>query len=181
MKLIRTLTTLVGIFKVFEPSMKSLLLFLLLCSPAFARIGETRAQCEARYGTAVEVLDDGETTVHVRAGFRVRCTYFQGKCEAIHFRKMPATPGQDDLPFPEAEQKALMEANSAGKSWTKKREDAEFRMQMWECDGLQAVHSGTFHFLTVYTNAYAVRLGAKGAADKSAKDKADGKGSLKDF
>ncbi|GEP46402.1 hypothetical protein BGE01nite_56930 [Brevifollis gellanilyticus] len=146
-----------------------------------ARIGETRAQCEARYGPPVEVRDNGETTVHSRAGYGVRCTYLEGKCEAIRFRKMPASPGQDDLPFTEAEQKALMEANSGGKTWTKKREDAEFRMQQWECDGLQAMHNGTLHFFTVYTSAYAVRLGTKDAVDKAANDKSDDKGSFKDF
>ncbi|GEP46404.1 hypothetical protein [Brevifollis gellanilyticus] len=161
--------------------MKTLLLFLLFCSPAMARIGETRAQCEARYGPAVSVRSEGETTVHARAGFKVECSYFEGKCDCILFSKMPASPGLEDLPLTEAEQKTLMEANSGGKSWTQKAEKPEIRMKLWQCDGLLAAYDGGDHNLRVTTGAYAARLDAKWEADQAAKDKNGSKGNLQDF
>ncbi len=161
--------------------MKTLFLFLLLCAPAFARIGETREQCEARYGLAVKVEDDGVTTVHVRAGFKVECSYFEGKCDCILFSKMPASPGLEDLPLTEADQKTLMDANSGGKTWSKTREIPELRMQVWACAGLQAVHDAGSHNLRIHTDAYGARFDARMAAEEAAKVKADSKGSLKGF
>ncbi|GEP46403.1 hypothetical protein [Brevifollis gellanilyticus] len=165
--------------------MKTLFLFLLLCAPAFARIGETRAQCEARYGPPVEVRNEGEITVHQKDGFAVRCTYFEGKCEAIVFSKAPANPAEGNLPLSDAEHKTLMDANSGGKTWVKLRENAEHHFTVWRCEGMRAWHDGKNHQMEIFTDAHGARedakLAAKRAADKAAKDKADGKGSLKNF
>ncbi|GEP46405.1 hypothetical protein BGE01nite_56960 [Brevifollis gellanilyticus] len=150
-----------------------------------ARIGETREQCETRYGPAVDVKDGGETSIHVRAGFKVECTFFEGKCDCIAFSKMAASPELAGLPLTEAEQQLLMGVNSGGKTWALKREVPQLRVQLKVCDGLEAMHNGTSHNLRIYTAAYAARFKARMDAAKAADHAADknggSKGSLKDF
>ncbi|GEP46406.1 hypothetical protein BGE01nite_56970 [Brevifollis gellanilyticus] len=142
-----------------------------------ARIGETRAQCEARYGPSLKLRSDGDTSVHERAGLQIQCIYFDGKCESIRFSKL-VEPRADAVPLTEAEVKTLMEASSGGRPWTLSSSDEATHFRAWECGTLSAMYSGNItHELIISTAAHHQRLKDKAAAVEAAK----GKGSLKDF
>ncbi len=158
--------------------MKALLLLsvlISLASPALARIGETREQCEARYGKPVRVLENPQTTIHQKAGLEVRCAFYEGKCDQIIFQHIERGADGKRLPLTELELKTLMEANSEGKAWEKGLEDTEFGSVIWELGDLMTASLFTRpdSSLTIATKSWFDRAKAKMNPEK--------KGPLKDF
>ena len=60
----------------------SLVVFLAVSIPAFARIGETYEQCVARYGTPIEPLK-GEDAKFQKAGLVIKITFLKGIAGSI--------------------------------------------------------------------------------------------------
>ena len=85
----------------------------LLASPAFARLGETRDQVLARYGTPTETKDMGkiESLHFKKSGFTVFVEIAKdtGKAVQIYYWK--------DKPFAPAQVTELLSRNSEGKLW----------------------------------------------------------------
>jgi hypothetical protein len=154
--------------------MKALLLLsvlISLSSPALARIGETREQCEARYGKPVEVWKDGSTTVHEKSGLRVKCHYYEGICDHLMFSNLAKDAEGRRLPVTETEFKTLLEANSSGQPWKKGVEDPATHNTLWSSgNDLSAMHNtGPEAFLSISTKASLERTRAKHAADKESR------------
>jgi hypothetical protein len=156
--------------------MKALLLLsvlISLSSPALARIGETREQCDARYGKPVEVKDPNGVK-YQKSGLNVICRFIEGKCGYIYFSKIQKDAQNESLPLPVEEAKILMEVNSGGAPWSKAGEIAEDGFEAWESGDLEAGYSKIApSFLSIDTLAYRKYEEARKAADK--------KGDLKDF
>lgn len=151
--------------------MKALLLLsalISLASPALARIGETREQCEARYGKPVEVSQDNANTFHEKSGLRVKCHYYEGICDHIMFSNLAKDAEGRRLPLTEIEFKTLLEANSNGQSWKKGVVDPVTHNTLWSSDNdLSAMHNtGPEAFSSIGTKAGLQRIRAKHAADK---------------
>ncbi len=158
--------------------MKALLLLsvlISLSSPALARIGETREQCEARYGKPVRVDEEYHNTSHEKAGLAVECYFYEGKCERIAFQHIDMGADGKRLPLTELEVKTLMEANSGGGVWEKRLEDSESGSVMWAFGDLLTAFFKTrpSSNLSISTNSSLDRVSARIDAEK--------KGPLKDF
>ncbi|GEP44474.1 hypothetical protein [Brevifollis gellanilyticus] len=147
---------------------------LLLASPAQARIGETLAECTARYGDPVSVNLDPPVTMHEKAGIRVACFYFEGKCDFIYFKNLKTDTEGTPMPFTDAERKVLFEASSAGKDWTPDSE--EDQVAYWNCDDLQGLQQqkGERHII-IQTRAHMARSAASKTKEQKARE------NLKDF
>lgn len=89
----------------------------LLAAPAFARIGETEAQCAARYGQVVSQVSstkpDAHGNVYTVGNFRVAIYFLNGKASCILVSKF------DKSLFTRDELEILMGANSGGLQWIK--------------------------------------------------------------
>ncbi len=159
--------------------MKSLLLlslFITLTTPALARIGETREQCDARYGKPVEVRDGLHATIYNKAGLIIACVFHEDKCEYIEYATDKEAAGGRPLTVSDTEKKVLMEANSNGSVWTNTRDDVETGLQYWTWGTLKAVCTGNpTNNIGISTPAYRDRNDpGKAKLEKE-------KGKLKDF
>src|ERR1700747_2481953 len=85
--------------------------FFLLVSPAFARIGETEQQIEARYGKSTLTVSTGNEPlqkVYQSSGLNITVTYLGGVSQREIFTK------QDGSELSKIEIAILLEANTAG-------------------------------------------------------------------
>lgn len=86
---------------------KLILLLVAFTSSAFARLGETFQQCQARYGAPVQIQTP--TVIFRKGKWSVYVTFFQGKADSISYIKIP---DQDDrFAFTENEIEAFMKSN----------------------------------------------------------------------
>jgi len=120
----------------------TILTVLALSTLAHARIGETVAQCDARYG---ELLKNGENGRHYnKSGFVVFVNIDKkGKCGKIHYFK------KSDENISTLELKALMRANGTG--WVE-RVGTE-RLKIWK-NNSRVAYLLEGKTLYVYTLAY---------------------------
>lgn len=166
--------------------MKALLLLsvlISLSSPALARIGETREQCEARYGKPVDSVNEN-ITIHKKNGLEVWCSFFEGRCYLISFRKIEADSTQKKLPLSDTEKAALMEANSNGNTWVQTRRTEDGNKTFWQNGDLEASYSiepmNTLSVINVRSRdarLQAIKNGSLKASEKAAQEKSK----LKDF
>lgn len=152
------------------------LLLLLLASPAQARIGETPAECTARYGQPVTVDAETQGTLYKKAGVQVACFFAEGRCDFIHFKNLRKHADGTSVPFTDAERKILLEASSGGRAWVLSASDD--RDTSWTCGDLRARqrHQGD-RYLIIQTRAHVERSAASDAREKEAKAREN----LKDF
>ncbi|MEM1058859.1 MAG: hypothetical protein AAGK14_06395 [Verrucomicrobiota bacterium] len=84
-----------------------------------ARLGETKAECEKRYGEAVETggvfMGADTNSIYHKNGFLIVVGYIDGICTFVAFTKPGEYTNQE---MSEHEIKTLMEANSNGQRWT---------------------------------------------------------------
>ncbi len=158
--------------------MKSLLLFLLLSTPALARINETPAQSEARYGKPTNVSEDGKIMNFEKAGISIMCEFHDGLCDSIFFQKTEITADADRLPFTEEEARILLESDSDGVSWHLEYEDKEKGRSSWRNGSVRAsVSTKAPSQVWIYTLGHSRRSSEKSKKEKDAQKK----GTLKDF
>lgn len=117
-----------------------LLLCLISATPALARIGETRAQCAARYGAPVLVNEKEQGTIHEKAGLQVACHFHEDKCDWLDFRKIEKDAEGHAVALSEVERKILLEASSGGRPWTERSNNPKDGIISWICGGLQAIY-----------------------------------------
>jgi hypothetical protein len=87
---------------------------LILVSHAFARIGETEQQIEARYGKSIRTLESGNqplTKAYRSSDLSIAVTYIDGVSQSEMFCK------QDGSELSSNEIAVLLEANVAGSKW----------------------------------------------------------------
>ena len=63
--------------------MKQILLLFLLCAPAFGRLGETKDECEKRYGKPVFI--DGTVARYHKNGFKIVIMFVDDKACSLGF------------------------------------------------------------------------------------------------
>jgi hypothetical protein len=92
-------------------------------SPAFARLGETRAQVLARYGTPTETVKLGLGLATVKPGSEIESIHFKKGALTIFVEISPTTGKAiqiyywKDTPFAPAQVAELLSRNSEGKLW----------------------------------------------------------------
>ncbi|GEP44476.1 hypothetical protein [Brevifollis gellanilyticus] len=158
--------------------MKFLLLFLLCASPALARINETPAQSEARYGKPKYVSEDGNVMSFEKAGIGIMCEFHDGLCDSISFRKIETNAKGEWLPFTADETKILLESDSNGTSWDLLSENKENGSSAWRNGDVTAyVDTKGFARIWIFTREHSRRKDAESKKEEEARKK----GTLKDF
>jgi len=149
----------------------SVLLAVMLFLPAcvFARIGETPAQCETRYGKAFKTDTDSGMSFFRKGGFLIMVGFHQGKAGLVSYRKEETDILDNAKEMSDNEIETLLKANGGNKKW-KKREIISMDKEWQTEDGtLFAQYMTMQNYLTVVTKEYIEREDAK----KKAKEKKD--------
>jgi hypothetical protein len=108
---------------------------LMLVSPAFARIGETEQQIEARYGRSSRTLSKGNEPLqklYRSSGLNIGVTYIDGVSQCEIFSK------QDDSELSKNEIALLLEANAAGTKWIEHPTARLAGLQAWKLESVVA-------------------------------------------
>lgn len=136
---------------------------------AHARLGETLAQCEARYGKA-KIIEG--THFFQKAPMVIGCKFVNGTCESIGIFHSESDRLGQPLEMTQVEIEALLEANSKGSTWVKR--EVMSVDKIWQTsDGLIQARYYTFRKeLNIMTTAELERL----TEEKAAKEKAKLKG-----
>ncbi len=168
------------------------LAFCLLQGSAAARIGETEAEVNARYGNAIINLPSQQNTVtkcYLSRGFSIAVTYVDGKSA----REMVAKADKTEIT--EKEINRLLEVNSGGSSWNAQQlagqknvpdgllgwrtDDAKPRVALYD-ERTQAFFVTTQKFIN-QTNAASRRAAAKNLNSKSSLAGSQGERLLRSF
>lgn len=145
-------------------------LFALLALPlvASARIGETLAQCDARYGGPGKLLKDGHH-LYTKPPMQVICRFNSGICESIVLCHTDLNGLNRPTEMSKVEIDALLEVNSAGRTWEKRQ---MFSMNdEWKTgdDFLYATYTSMDHYLVIMTKAEMDKNAASQAAQEKEK------------
>lgn len=140
-----------------------------LASTSFARIEETLAQAEHRYGKLVE--QDEDWYRFKKVPFKVSLHFYHGKVDAIRYRKIEQHPDKP-IDLSEKEIDALLSLNSGGAKWTRKFiTSADPEWYAWE-PKLHGIHFTAEHALLVLTDEFLERV--KEAQTEEAKGELQG-------
>jgi hypothetical protein len=104
----------------------SLIIIILTALPTFARLGETKAECETRYGKPVRTTKEGNT-LYQKGGLDIVISFFQDKAVVLFFAKSKEDTPEIDIPLEGkkyrresltvAERETLLKANSGSSAW----------------------------------------------------------------
>ncbi|RYD67686.1 MAG: hypothetical protein EOP83_02325 [Verrucomicrobiaceae bacterium] len=138
--------------------MRLLLLLLVSALPASARLGETRDECDKRYGIPVKTLEGGGI-VYAKAGLHIVATFWNSKVSHIMVCKVERDALNTPKELSQNEIEILLKANDGGSEW-KKSEALAFMRSQWErADGKAvALYKQTDNYLTIIDTAYASHL-----------------------
>lgn len=136
---------------------------------AHARLGETIAQCEARYGKASTIDKDGVTYFYAKPPMFICCKFVNGVCEVIMLAHLERDVLKTPTKMSAVEIDALLEANGKGSTWNKR--GVFVSGDEWQtADGLMvAVYYDRNNQLCIMTRAELERLNAAKAAEEKAK------------
>ena len=102
------------------------LTLLVLSAPAYARLGETRGQCDKRYGAPVAKEGPDrygqECVTYAKQGFHIMIWFYRTKAVTVKYEK-PLRGKR--VAFTNEDIDALKKANGNGKSWTYSEEMAQ--------------------------------------------------------
>ncbi len=98
-----------------------------LVSTASARIGETPAECAARYGEPVSFDADDQSQTFRKGNMMVVAYFHEGRCDMIVFSKLGRGEELSDN-----EIEVLLDANGGGRKWKRR---AVFSIdEIWDTD-----------------------------------------------
>lgn len=95
----------------------SLLLLHLTVVPSQARLGETKAECEKRYGTPTESDRENGTFTYLKNGVTIIARFREDKCVSITYRNSARPSAGSATPFTNIEIGILRAANEGGQVW----------------------------------------------------------------
>lgn len=131
---------------------------LMLNAAAQARLGETSAECVARYGEPLRTDKETMTLGFEKEGILIMCVFHEGKCVEIAYKKKEL--GE----FSEVEIQTLRDLN--GKGW-EKVENSAIDQQVWRNETSYAVKIIGEGMLIVMTHEQKKRRDdAKAATEK---------------
>jgi hypothetical protein len=136
------------------------LIFSILASltcPAFARLGETPEQCNARYGEPVSIDKDKKEITYQKAGLLVLITFWNGSAQYIIIGKSERDAIDRPVKMSDAEIETIVQAN-AGDQKTKPGSEGGVLDKAWETlDGKRiALYMFDSNVLVLSTKAYAL-------------------------
>ena len=151
-----------------------LLLLLLTALPTFARLGETKAECETRYGKPIVTLTDTER--FIKADIQIQITYLSDKASHIEYERRTATPDAADKKpkdLTETELTVFLDANKGNSHWKKRASDSTWIKWERADGGASATYWVKTGSLTVQLTAFEEHMAketAKAAAEKANKE-----------
>jgi hypothetical protein len=92
-------------------------LVLLLPVRVIARIGETPAQCEARYGKPIKSFESTDSIGFRKAGLSVLVGFHEGKADMIVYEKDATDTSGESNKMSDNEIETLLNANGGDKKW----------------------------------------------------------------
>jgi hypothetical protein len=135
--------------------MLAIFLLAILPGPLFARLGETEAQIEARYGQPSETnfLYGFRAEIFSISGMQIMVSFLDGKSAWEEYNKVD----QSDLSDHEID--ILMNANGQGKNW-EQVDCSSFQYRMWRLEDRSALttYDTVRHFLDIKSAAAIFRL-----------------------
>lgn len=134
---------------------------------AQARLGETLAQCETRYGKTIKASKGYH--LFTKGPMSLACRFVDGVCEELVVYHNERDALRHPAEMSEAEIEALLEANSKGSVWSKS-EASSLNKEWKTADGLLVAAYFTFeHELVIITKAELDRRSAARAAEEKEK------------
>lgn len=135
--------------------MKTFLSAVILCalcaSSAFARLGETEKEIEARYGKALGTVsrpNEPLQKVYSSAGFDILVGYIDGRSgQEVFFKKSKSA-------FSDAEIQTLLDANSGGGKWIEEPLPASINGHVWHLQDRGASYQGDRYAFIVELHAF---------------------------
>jgi hypothetical protein len=107
--------------------MKTPILTILVClcliASVSAHIGETKEQCDIRYGSPTQTKEDGSVAWYEKNGLEIAVTFYQGKADSVVYSHKQKDPMGWKDKFSLNEVQILQAANSPG-SWTLQDENS---------------------------------------------------------
>lgn len=135
---------------------------LALCS-AHARLGESEAEVEARYGKGKTMLSDarGVSKSYKSGGLQIFVTFFEGRSNSEMYAKL------NDGRLDDAEIRVLLDANSGGLQWEagEQRSDGP----LWTVADRVAHYDRFKGWLTIFSRSDSAKI--KAAKEEAAKAK----------
>lgn len=98
-------------------SLSLLAFFCVLALPAQARLGETKAECEKRYGTPTESGREDGRFSYLKNGVTIVARFREDKCVSITYRNSARPSAGSATPFTNIEIGILRAANEGGQVW----------------------------------------------------------------
>lgn len=153
------------------PSLFLLALFLLAPAAAYARLGETPAECDARYGPPRPGATEASRR-YSKNNVAISITFRAGHAETLYFAHDPE--GVSDLfaGLPSATITALLEANKVGGPWTPAASEP-FQSKFTRGDAAAVATKAAGGSLMIETTASLQRRDAENAATDAKKADAD--------
>jgi hypothetical protein len=154
-----------------QSSMKFLLLLPVFClvfaPPVSARVGETEAECVARYGKPTkETAQPGGNKISLfqKSAFDIKAVFDQGKAVSVTYSRTPRAAGSGAIS--PSEQQTLMRVNGGKKEW-RTLEPTKADDKYETTDGkMRARYNRGKKYLEVYDTAWNKTLTKLRAGDK---------------
>jgi hypothetical protein len=145
--------------------------FLILAASAQARIGETLAECTARYGPALQTDPASGMHMFAKGGFLVAAIFLDQKAAMLMVSKTARNVLNIPEPMSDHEIQLILTANGQGTPWTEG--GAIVKNGKWQNleSALYAQHDRLRNTLTIFTKAWADKQAeAQKAQEASALD-----------
>lgn len=103
-------------------------LLLAMCPMVFGRYGETKEQCDKRYGKPVEapieIVNGFTNCLYKKGGYFIEIIFWKGKAGCVTYCNSESDSQYDRVALTEEEKQILLRVNSGGGKWKKAKEDA---------------------------------------------------------
>lgn len=114
---------------------------LVFCTSAFGRLGETRSEIVARFGTPDGKSNEPPFEMFSKNGFSISVTFINGRSAEETYFKV----GIPSRPLSPSDIEALLKANSSGQQWSKEPAQKDPAETLWtRTDGATAEELANF-------------------------------------
>jgi hypothetical protein len=135
-----------------------ILISILTCSLASARIGETLPECKARYGESTGTsANDNDVIFFEKNSMLIAVHFYQEKCDFIQFQKSKENSIGIPTPLSENEIETLLKANGGEQKWEKRNILSMDKEWITQDGKIYATYANLKNFLSIATAEYIQR------------------------
>jgi len=144
-----------------------MLAILTFATTATARIGETLAQCQVRYGKEIRTANG--CSVFIKTGFYIMVQFYEGRADSILFRKVEQNILDIPVEISLNEVHNLLRQNGGGQAWKETNEIIIGSSWATEDGNILAGYTAMDHILCIFTLDHSLRNLAKKKAKEDKK------------